>query len=297
MLLGTAFGLPALLLGTSFGNLPRSTGNYELEASGLAASDSGLFFMTEGAKTSTFSAEPPSIAELAERTRRSTPPPPREYERGDSILPAILDANALDDLTPPAPFDLVHGRPSYANLVERRLSRAYYAAALAGIALVSVFAIAAPRVRLAAPAARAEAPRRSMTPAQAASWATAPFTVDVPVENSTAPRPPAPAAREAGPPLAHFDLEAAAVALAEAKSALSECERSDDGTIPASARIAVTFSPKGNVTVVSIDPASEVGALPPCVLQGLRAVRVAPFAGPSVTVRTMVPFFRTGTHE
>jgi hypothetical protein len=246
--------------------------------------------MMEGAKTSIFSAEPPSIAELAERTRASTPPPQREQERGDSILPATLDASALDDLTPPAPFDLVHGRPSYANLVERRLSRAYYAAALAGIALVSVFAIAAPRVRLSAPAARAETPRRTMTPAQAASWAAAPFTVDVPVENSTESRPAAPAAREAEPPLAHFDLEAAAVALAEAKSALSECEGSDDGTVPRNARLAVTFSPKGNVTVVSIDPASEAGA-PPCVLRGLRDVRVAPFAGPSVTLRTTVPFF------
>jgi hypothetical protein len=251
--------------------------------------------MAEGRKATDVSAEPPSIAELAGRTRRSAPPPEQDQDRGDSILPATLDARTLDDLTPPAPFDLVNGRASFAYVVERRLSRAYHVAALATIALISLFALAVPRVRLAAPAARAEAPRRSMTPAQAASWATAPFTVEVPVENSTQPdRPAAPVPREAQPARAHFDLDAAAVALAEAKSALSACEQSDDGTVAVSARLAVTFAPDGSVTVESIDPQSEVGVLPPCVTQGLRAVHVAPFAGPSVTVRTTVTFFPAG---
>jgi hypothetical protein len=259
------------------------------------------------------SADPPSLAELAEQTRRSAPPPaPKEDHAApydaftdaydpqdlrypfDSILPATLDARALEDLTP-APFDLVNGRPSSFGFVPvRRTTYLNHFSATAGLLLFLIFALAVPRVRLAAPPSRADLEPHRLTPAQAARWAAEPFTVDVPVESPTGSNHvAAPIAREAEPmPLHHFDIEAAAVALAEAKSSLSECTPDDEAAVPVSARVSVTFSPKGNVTTVQIDPPAEVGNLPACVVNRLRAVRVAAFAGTSITVRTTVGFFR-----
>jgi hypothetical protein len=260
--------------------------------------------------------DPPSLAELAERTRRSAPPPaPAEDREGpydafteaydpedlrypfDSILPATLDAFDPEDRTPPAPFDLVNGRPSSLGFAAaRRASWTRYAAAALGLAMLSLIAVAAPRVRLAAPASPTDAAPHRMTPAEAASWAVEPFTVDLPAPSLPEPsRVAAPSAREAeAAPLPHFDVEAAAVALAEAKSSLSECGVADEAAIPVSVRVAVTFSPKGNVTAAQIDPPAEVVELPMCVVERLRAVRVAAFAGPSLTVRTTVTFVPAG---
>jgi hypothetical protein len=267
--------------------------------------------MASSAKAAPFPADPPTLEELAERTRQSAPPPAPKEERAepydalmevydpkdlrypfDSILPATLDAYALDERTPAVPFELVNGRSSsFGFIVEPRRARVSHLIAAAGLAVLALFAIAAPRVRWAAPSSRAELEPHRMTPAQAASWAAAPFTVDVPTESSAEPdRVTAPAVREAPPPT-HFDVEAAAVALSEVKSSLSECESADEAAIPLNTRVAVTFSPKGNVTEAEIDPPAEVGDLPDCIVKRLRAVHVAAFLGPSMTVRTTVTFF------
>src|SRR5262249_51241730 len=131
----------------------------------------------------------------------------------DSILPATLDTQ-LDDLTPPAPFDLVNGRPSSLSWApERHASRVPYLAALAGLPLGSPFVVR--RIRPPGPRAgearpptwpSAEAYRPSMTPAQAASWASAPFTVDLPDETSAnrALQVPPTVRDPAPPPLPHF---------------------------------------------------------------------------------------------
>jgi hypothetical protein len=248
--------------------------------------------------------DPPTIAELAEQTRRSAPPPSPNEERDasfiggydatelrdpfDSILPATLDARALEEATPPAPFDLLNGRPSQVDIVAGP-PRAHYLALGSGVAMLSLFALVAPRVRLSSAPSTEIEPHR-MTPAQAAGWAAAPFTIEVPDESTTETTEAAPPVREADPPPHHFDVEAAAVALAEAKSSLSVCESGDEEAIPVSARVAVTFSPKGNVIAAEVDPPAEVGNLPDCVVSRLRAVRVVAFAGPSMTVHTTVTF-------
>src|SRR6185369_3840972 len=125
-----------------------------------------------------------------------------------------------------------------------------------------------------APASLAPSEAPTMTPAQAASWAAAPFTVDVPLESASTHR----AAANSASPAPPFDLEAAAIAVAEAKSASSEC----DDVLPPASRVSITFSPTGRVTTV----AGDLGELPQCVKTRFSSVRIAPFSGPPVTVRT-----------
>jgi hypothetical protein len=231
------------------------------------------FSMVFDEATKRASEDPPSIAELAERTRRSTPPPPSKprgadvrslfvpVERG-SLIPTHVD----NDVTPSL------------DLVSRRAPSQFvpYTASVIGLAILSSLAAVGALVgRSRAPAATTTSDERSMTPAQAASWAAAPFTVEVPLEAPSTHRATAHSVATSAPA---FDLEAAAAAVAEAKATLDEC---DDVPAPASG-VSITFSPTGRVTTVGRDS----GELSECVKTRLSNVRIAPFSGQPVTVRT-----------
>jgi hypothetical protein len=235
---------------------------------------------------------PPDLAGLAEQVASLIEGLDESEVRSaaDSFVPSILPLVRDADDTAPAPFDLVNQRslPGLSSF----FAPAHYVAVLAAFAALALVALAGTRLGFspqAAPMAQNEPTLR--TPAQAASWVTEPFTVDVPVESARG------AARIAGvsspngtsAALAHFDVEAAASALVGAKNSLSNCE-ADDDTVPMTARATVTFAPSGNVTSVALDLPEGAEPLPACVGDRLRAARIAPFAGSSVTVRTTVTF-------
>jgi hypothetical protein len=217
------------------------------------------------------SEDPPSIAELAERTRRSTPPPKRAEAEVRSLFVPIergsLIPTHVDNDVAPARFALL-SHPSRSNFVP-------YTASVVGLAVLSTLAAAGALVgRSRTTASPVSSEVQTMTPAQAASWAAAPFTVDVPLESPATQR----ATERAAPPAPPIDLEAAAKAVADAKASLFECDE-----VPATdSQVSITFSPAGRVTSIGGD-SSELSE---CVKARLSSIRIAPFAGQPVTVRT-----------
>jgi hypothetical protein len=231
----------------------------------------------------------PTVAELAEQVASLIEGVNESDLRStaDSLFPSVVPLTS--DAGEPAPFDLVRERSLPALLFEP-MHLIAVVAAFAGLSLVALLGTrldSGPRAALAA-----TAQTKTRTPAQAASWATEPFTVEVPLATTDKMPASAPASGPSAPSpaaLAHFDVDAAAVALAEAKISLSDCE-ADGDSVPATARATVTFSPAGHVSAVLLDQSEGAAPLPDCVAEHLRAVRVAPFFGSSVTVRTMVTF-------
>ncbi len=208
----------------------------------------------------------------------------------DSFLPSIVPVVRDPEEDVPTPFELVHRKsiPGFSSIFDR----AHYLRASVTVVTLLLVAGAGARLRSSAqPLQATQTEPRIRTPAQAASWAAQPFTVEVPLERSAAaedPKPTAPSASPAPAPLAHFDIEAAAAALVEAKNSLSDCEADDDA--PTNARATVTFAPAGNVSAVTLDRSSNGAPPPACVIDRLRSVRIAPFSGSSVTVHTTVTF-------
>ena len=126
-----------------------------------------------------------------------------------------------------------------------------------------------------------------------AGSAEAPAEVAPAAEEPAAPlSPSAAAAQEATNSAAQeidFNKEAARQAIEDAGQRAASCRTID--TPAGAARVAVTFSPAGNVTSAVIESGPFVGtSAGGCVASKFRSVRVPAFTGEPVTVRKSVSF-------
>jgi outer membrane biosynthesis protein TonB len=138
-------------------------------------------------------------------------------------------------------------------------------------------------------------PARGKARAAKAAPATEPQAEVAPAEEA-APAPPltgnAAAAQEATNAAAQeidFNKEAARQALEDAGQRAASCRTID--TPAGAARVAVTFSPAGNVTAAVIESGPFVGtAAGGCVASKFKTVRVPAFTGDPITVHKSISF-------
>ncbi len=106
-----------------------------------------------------------------------------------------------------------------------------------------------------------------------------------PEETAPAPAPPSPPEGDAP-----FDKSAAARVMGGARAAAASCKQ--EGGPQGNATVHVTFAPNGVSTLAMVEGPPFAGTpVGSCIAAKFRGLKIPPFSGSSVTVRTTVPLF------